>query len=143
MDMDSFTPIGASIGGALIGLSGLFLFGMIGRQAGVSSIAGGLMRLELRDLDWRLAFIIGLIIAPLGWAMFQGIELPFEITANPWLLGCAGLLVGFGTRLGGGCTSGHGICGISQLSVRSIAAVAIFLTAAVATATLMRLGGIS
>ncbi|MDG1415892.1 MAG: YeeE/YedE thiosulfate transporter family protein [Alphaproteobacteria bacterium] len=143
MDFSNFTPGAASIGGLLIGASGLILFALLGRQAGVSSVAGGLLRFDLRDLDWRLAFIGGIVVGPLVVAFVRGSELPFEITFNPWMLVAAGLLVGFGTRLSNGCTSGHGICGVSRFSVRSIVAVVTFVGVGVLVATLARLGGLS
>lgn len=143
MDLTNFTPGAASLGGLLIGASGLILFALLGRQAGVSSVAGGLMRLDLRDLDWRIAFIGGIIVGPLVVSFVRGAEIPFEITLNPWMLVIAGLLVGFGTRLGNGCTSGHGICGVSRLSVRSIVAVVTFVCVGVVATTLARLGGLS
>jgi uncharacterized protein len=143
MDFTNFTPGAASLGGLLIGASGLILFALLGRQAGVSSVAGGLMRLDLRDLDWRIAFLGGIIFGPLVVSFVRGAEIPFEITLNPWMLVIAGLLVGFGTRLGNGCTSGHGICGVSRLSVRSIVAVVTFVCVGVVATTLARLGGLS
>ncbi|MGB1156860.1 MAG: YeeE/YedE family protein [Alphaproteobacteria bacterium] len=142
MDWANFTPLAASLGGALIGAAALLLYFTLGRTAGVSGIAGGVLRFNLDDLDWRLAFVGGLIVAPLAWALVRGVELPFSLTQSPWLLVGAGLLVGFGTRLGNGCTSGHGICGVSQFSVRSIVAVFTFLAVGIASATLARLGGI-
>ncbi|MDA9175709.1 YeeE/YedE family protein [Alphaproteobacteria bacterium] len=143
MDFTNFTPGAASLGGLLIGASGLILFALLGRQAGVSSVAGGLMRLDLRDLDWRIAFLGGIIVGPLVVSFVRGAAIPFEITLNPWMLVIAGLLVGFGTRLGNGCTSGHGICGVSRLSVRSIVAVVTFVCVGVVATTLARLGGLS
>lgn len=141
--MANFTPLSAAIGGALIGLSAVLLMLLTGRIAGISGIFGGLLNPDSSGKGWRIAFIAGLILAPLlagwlGWGMPRP-QLPSSWTV---IIG-AGLLVGFGARLGGGCTSGHGICGVARLSVRSIAATAIFMLAAIATVAITRhvLGG--
>lgn len=128
--MAQFTPLSAAIGGALIGLSAVLLMLLTGRIAGISGIFSGLLNLRSQDKGWRIAFIAGLILAPvIAGAIGYG-------TA-------AGLLVGFGTRLGGGCTSGHGICGIGRLSPRSIAATIVFMVTAVITVAITHhvLGG--
>src|SRR6202795_3656276 len=128
--MANFTPLSAAIGGGLIGLSAVLLMLLI---AGISGIFGGLLSFKSDDRDWRIAFIAGLILAPLmaGWI---GYAIPTPKLPASWtvIIG-AGLLVGFGTRLGGGCTSGHGICGIARLSSRSIVATIVFMLAAIAT----------
>jgi uncharacterized membrane protein YedE/YeeE len=134
----NFTPISAAIGGGLIGLSAVLLMLLTGRIAGVSGIFGGLLDLKADDKDWRIAFIAGLILAPLiaGWL---GYGMPLPKLPSSWaVIIAAGLLVGFGTRLGGGCTSGHGICGVARFSVRSIAATLIFMLAAIATVAATR-----
>ena len=141
--MANFTPLSAAIGGGLIGLSAVMLMLLTGRIAGISGIFGGLLDLKADDKDWRIAFIAGLILAPLlaGWI---GYGMPSPKLPSSWtVIVTAGLLVGFGTRLGGGCTSGHGICGVARLSPRSIAATAIFMLAAIATVAVTRhvLGG--
>jgi uncharacterized membrane protein YedE/YeeE len=141
--MANFTPVSAAIGGGLIGLSAVLLMLLTGRIAGISGIFGGLLDFRSEDKDWRIAFIAGLILAPLmaGWI---GYAMPTPIMPANWtVITAAGLLVGFGTRLGGGCTSGHGICGVARLSVRSIAATAIFMLAAIVTVAITRhvLGG--
>ena len=141
--MANFTPLSAAIGGALIGLSAVLLMLLTGRIAGVSGIFGGLLNPGSADKGWRIAFIAGLILAPLlaGW-IGHGMPTP-QLPANWTVIIAAGLLVGFGARLGGGCTSGHGICGVARLSPRSIAATAIFILTAIATVAVTRhvLGG--
>jgi uncharacterized membrane protein YedE/YeeE len=131
--MANFTPLSAAIGGGLIGLSAVLLMLLTGRIAGISGIFGGLLNFRDDDRDWRIAFIAGLILAPLiaGWI---GHAIPTPKLPASWtvIIG-AGLLVGFGTRLGSGCTSGHGICGIARLSSRSIVATIVFMLAAIAT----------
>jgi len=136
--MVNFTPISAAIGGGLIGLSAVLLMLLTGRIAGISGILGGLLDFRSEDKDWRIAFIAGLIVAPLiaGW-MGYGMPPP-ELPASWAVIIAAGLLVGFGTRLGGGCTSGHGICGVARLSVRSIAATVVFMLAAIVTVAVTR-----
>jgi len=141
--MANFTPVSAAIGGGLIGLSAVLLMLLTGRIAGISGIFGGLLDFRSEDKDWRIAFIAGLILAALiaGW---MGYGMPPPQLPTSWtVIIAAGLLVGFGTRLGGGCTSGHGICGVARLSVRSIAATAIFMLAAIVTVAVTRhvLGG--
>jgi hypothetical protein len=135
--MVNFTPISAAIGGGLIGLSAVLLMLLTGRIAGISGIFGGLLDLS-EDKDWRIAFIAGLILAPLiaGWIGYA--MPPTKLPAGWTVIIAAGLLVGFGTRLGGGCTSGHGICGVARLSVRSIAATVIFMLAAIVTVAVTR-----
>ena len=141
--MVNFTPISAAIGGGLIGFSAVLLMLFTGRIAGISGIFGGLLDPGNNDKDWRIAFIAGLILAPvisgsIGYAM----PTP-QMPASWTVIIAAGLLVGFGTRMGGGCTSGHGICGVARLSDRSIAATVIFMLAAIVTVAVTRhvLGG--
>jgi uncharacterized membrane protein YedE/YeeE len=134
----NFTPISAAIGGALIGLSAVLLMLLTGRIAGISGIFGGLLGLGTSDKAWRIAFIAGLILAPLI-AGALGYATPAPQMPASWIVIVAsGLLVGFGTRLGSGCTSGHGICGIARLSVRSIAATVIFMLAAIVVVAITR-----
>jgi uncharacterized membrane protein YedE/YeeE len=136
--MEHFTPLSAAIGGALIGLSTSLLWLMNGRIAGISGILGGLARAGREDRAWRLAFLAGLIAAPLLLAAAsQGLP-PITIASSPALLIAAGFLVGFGTRLGGGCTSGHGVCGMARLSKRSLVATAIFMASAIIVVFLVR-----
>ena len=138
--MTNFTPLSAAIGGALIGLSAVLLMLLTGRIAGISGIFGGLLNPDNRDRGWRVAFIAGLILAPLlaGWI---GYGMPAPKMPSSWtVIIAAGLLVGFGSRMGGGCTSGHGICGVARLSARSVAATAIFMLVAIATVAITRHG---
>ena len=129
--MANFTPVSAAIGGALIGLAAVLLMLFTGRIAGISGIAGGLFNPRTDDRLWRLAFIAGLIAAPLAAALVgHAVPMP-QMPASMITIAVAGLLVGFGTRLGNGCTSGHGICGIARLSPRSIAATVVFMVAAI------------
>jgi uncharacterized membrane protein YedE/YeeE len=141
--MANFTPLSAAIGGALIGFSSVLLMLLTGRIAGISGIFGGLLNPGSDDRGWRIAFIAGLILAPL-LAAWIGHAMPAPRLPASWaVIIAAGLLVGFGARLGGGCTSGHGICGVARLSARSIAATAIFMVTAIATVAVTRhlLGG--
>jgi uncharacterized membrane protein YedE/YeeE len=136
--MTDFTPVSAAIGGGLIGLSAVLLMLLTGRIAGISGIFAGCLGFEINDKGWRVAFLVGLILAPLiaGWV---GYAMPSPQMPASWVVVIAGgLLVGFGTRLGGGCTSGHGICGIARLSGRSIAATAIFMLTAIVVVALTR-----
>ncbi|HZO44613.1 MAG TPA: YeeE/YedE thiosulfate transporter family protein [Xanthobacteraceae bacterium] len=136
--MANFTPLSAAIGGALIGLAAVMLMLFAGRVAGISGITSGLLGIGSIDRGWRIAFIAGLILAPVA-AMLAGYAVPLPQMPTSWIVViAAGLLVGFGARLGGGCTSGHGICGIARLSKRSIAATLIFVGTAIVTVTLMR-----
>ena len=141
--MAHFTPLSAAIGGALIGLSAVLLMLLTGRIAGISGIFSGLLNLRGEDKGWRIAFVAGLILAPvISGAIGYGM-VPPKLPASWAVLAAAGLLVGFGTRLGGGCTSGHGICGIGRLSPRSIAATIVFMVTAVITVAITHhvLGG--
>jgi uncharacterized membrane protein YedE/YeeE len=141
--MADFTPVSAAIGGALIGLASVLMMLLTGRIAGVSGIFSGLLNLRGEDKGWRIAFIAGLILAPViaGWIGY-GMATP-TLPGNWTVIVVAGLLVGFGSRLGGGCTSGHGICGIGRLSPRSITATIVFMVTAIATVAITRhvLGG--
>jgi uncharacterized membrane protein YedE/YeeE len=141
--MAGFTPISAAIGGALIGLAAALLMLLAGRIAGISGILGAVLGLGTGERAWRVAFIVGLILAPVSAAL-AGYPVPTPQMPGSWMvIVVAGLLVGFGARLGGGCTSGHGVCGIARLSKRSIVATAVFMGAAVVVVALMRhvLGG--
>jgi len=138
--MHNLTPLSGLLGGALIGLAASMLMMLTGRLAGVSGILGGLLTPRASDRAWRIAFIAGLIAAPL-LAALGGVPLPAPaMTSNIALIAVAGLLVGFGTRLGNGCTSGHGVCGFARLSTRSIAATLIFMVTAIATVAIARHG---
>lgn len=141
--MANFTPLSSAIGGALIGLSAVLLLLSTGRIAGISGIFSGLLNMRGEDKGWRIAFLAGLILAPVI-ASLVGYGMPPPNLPSSWtVIVVAGVLVGFGTRLGGGCTSGHGICGIAQLSPRSAAATVVFMVTAIATVAVTRhvLGG--
>lgn len=125
--MDEFTPVASTVGGMIIGLSVALLMAAGGRIAGISGILGGAVRGAPGDRGWRLYFILGLVAGGVAFA-WGAPEVFGEPRVVPWWrLAVAGLLVGFGTRLGSGCTSGHGICGISRFSPRSIVATAVFV----------------
>ena len=133
--MHNFTPVSALAGGALIGLASVWLLASTGRIAGVSGILHGL--LSPADAQWRAWFISGLLLAGLAW---QGAGMPLTLREGfpaGWAA-AAGLLVGFGTRMGGGCTSGHGVCGLGRLSLRSLVAVLVFMAAGMAATYVMR-----
>jgi hypothetical protein len=135
--MDNFTPLPALAGGVLIGLASVWLLAANGRIAGVSSILHGLFTQPPGDRPWRIAFIAGLIAAGFLWQAFPQ-KSPEAVTMNlGWTL-AAGLLVGIGTRIGGGCTSGHGVCGLGRLSLRSLVAVIVFMAAGMAATFVMR-----
>jgi uncharacterized membrane protein YedE/YeeE len=125
-------------GGMLIGLSAAVLLLTTGRIAGISGIAGAVLRRGSGEWAWRVSFLAGLIGGPLLYAALAGHLPPARVAASPFVLVGAGLLVGFGTRLGSGCTSGHGVCGLARLSPRSFAAVAMFMAAAIATVFVVR-----
>jgi uncharacterized membrane protein YedE/YeeE len=136
--MANFTPISAAIGGALIGLSAALLMLLDGRIAGITGIFAGLIDPASADRTWRLTFIAGLILAPLSAALV-GVAIPIPHMPASWItIVAGGLLVGFGTRLSNGCTSGHGVCGIARLSPRSITATAIFMAAAIVVVAFTR-----
>ncbi|MFZ6649470.1 YeeE/YedE family protein [Undibacterium sp. TJN25] len=134
---NSFTPYAALLGGALIGLAAALLMLFSGRIAGISGIVGGLFRPTDGQRGWRIAFMMGLVISPLAYQLFAA--LPESSVDASWpVLVIAGLLVGFGTRYGSGCTSGHGVCGLSRLSPRSLAATLLFMAAGFATVYVLR-----
>ena len=136
--MEGFTPYSALLGGALIGLSAALLWIANGRIAGISGIVGGVLAPARGDAAWRATFLAGLIAAPLLYRA-AGRALPDLATPAPLIVVvAAGLLVGFGTRLGSGCTSGHGVCGIARLSPRSLAATSVFLITAAVTVYVAR-----
>lgn len=128
----------ALAGGVLIGLSATLLLWLNGRVAGVSGILGGVLFPRSGDVSWRVAFLVGLIAAAgLYMALVPGAPLPRTDFSRTGLI-IAGLLVGFGTRMGNGCTSGHGVCGLGRLSMRSLAAVMTFMATAIATTFVVR-----
>jgi uncharacterized protein len=135
--MENFTPVSALIGGLLIGASAALFLVLNGRIAGISGILGGLLHPARSEIGWRLAFLAGLFIAPLVYVAFGALP-PVELDASLPILIVAGLIVGFGTRLGAGCTSGHGVCGIGRGSPRSLAATVVFMATAIATVFVTR-----
>src|SRR5262245_8264736 len=138
--MTAFDPISALIGGGSIGLASALLMLLNGRIAGISGILGGALPMSAEDKIWRLSFIAGLIAAPIVIGLL-GHPLPEPRMPTSWLLVViAGVLVGFGARCGGGCTSGHGVCGIARLSARSIVATDIFIFSAIVVVAVMRHG---
>lgn len=137
IDWTSFTPAASLAGGALIGAAAAAFALLLGRVAGISGIVGGLLRPKAGDLGWRLAFVAGLGLAPAAYALWAPLPV-LRIDAPLGVLVAAGLLVGLGTRLGSGCTSGHGVCGLSRRSPRSLAATASFMVAGFATVHVMR-----
>ncbi|MSO88386.1 MAG: YeeE/YedE family protein [Rhodospirillaceae bacterium] len=136
--MENFTPIPALIGGALIGLSAAALLLMNGRIAGISGIVGGLAAPSRGDIAWRLMFVAGLIIGAFAYRLAVEPDMALALTPSLPLLLAGGLLTGIGTTVSGGCTSGHGVCGIARLSPRSIIATVVFMVAGGATVFVMR-----
>jgi hypothetical protein len=137
IDWTAFTPWHALAGGVAIGIAASMFVLLNGRVAGISGILGGLLKPVRRDIGWRIAFLTGLVGAPLVYALVATVPAP-EIDASNAALVIAGLLVGIGTRYGSGCTSGHGVCGISRLSRRSLVATAVFMLAGFATVFVAR-----
>lgn len=136
-----FTPGASLAGGVLIGVAAALLVVLLGRTMGISGIVGGLLQASTwrsrSQWWWRAAFVLGLLSAPLVWQAFAPLP-AMEMPSNPALIIAAGLLVGFGTRMGSGCTSGHGVCGLSRLSLRSLAATLVFMASGVATVFVLR-----
>ena len=137
LDWTHFTPWASLAGGVLIGLAAAMLVLLNGRIAGISGILGGLLVPRRDDIAWRFAFIAGLLAAPAAWLLFAPGVVP-RIDAGTATLLVAGLLVGAGTRYGSGCTSGHGVCGLSRLSPRSLVATLAFMLAGFATVFVVR-----
>jgi len=135
--MSTFTPLQSLIGGLLIGFSTLLLIRWLGQIAGISGIVGQLWSAGAGDRAWRFAFVAGLLVAPLLYALFTPLPAMQIATSTPWLI-VSGLLVGFGTRLGSGCTSGHGVSGLSRLSLRSLVATLTFMLTAMLVVWLVR-----
>lgn len=137
IDWNAFTPWSSLLGGAVIGLAAALLVLMNGRIAGISGILGGLLRSVHGDRGWRLAFLAGLIAAPLLYALVHPMP-QVQVEADYPTLIAAGLAVGVGTRYGAGCTSGHGVCGLSRLSWRSLVATMAFMASGFATVFIVR-----
>lgn len=131
--MEDFTPLSGLLGGLLIGSAVALLLWLNGRLAGISGIVGGLVPGGPRDRWWRAAFVAGLVLGALAYVLAAGGADTVEVTASLPVLVVGGLLVGFGTRLGSGCTSGHGLCGLARSSRRSVVATAVFFGVAMLT----------
>lgn len=140
---EAFTPLASTAGGMLIGAASALLLLGKGRVAGISGIVGGLFRPTSDDVAWRVTFVAGLLTSGLLLAQVNGALFASSVQRSPTTLAVAGLLVGFGTRMGQGCTSGHGVCGISRFSTRSLAATLTFMAAGFVTVFVTRhiLGG--
>jgi uncharacterized membrane protein YedE/YeeE len=128
-----FTPISGLIGGLLIGLAVALLLLLNGHLAGISGIVDGLVTPKAGDTGWRAAFVAGLPLGALAYILVAGGQGPVDVLASPPAILVGGLLVGFGTRMGSGCTSGHGLCGLARLSWRSVVATAVFFGVAMVT----------
>jgi len=137
IDWQAFTPWASLGGGVLIGLAAAMFVLLNGRIAGISGILGGLLRPVTGDIGWRVAFLGGMVLAPVLWQLVSALP-PMQIEAGYPLLLVAGFLVGISTRYGAGCTSGHGVCGISRLSPRSLVATAAFMASGFATVYVIR-----
>jgi len=137
--MTTFTPLQSLFGGLLIGFSTLLMIRLLGKIAGISGIVGQLWSAAKGDRAWRAAFVLGLVLSPLLYALLAPLPQTQIMASTPWLI-VSGLLVGFGTRLGSGCTSGHGVCGLSRLSLRSLLATLTFMAVAMLVVWLVRHG---
>jgi uncharacterized membrane protein YedE/YeeE len=131
--MENFTPVSGLIGGLLIGLAAALLLLLNGGISGISGIVGGVLATKNPEVGWRVVFVAGLLLGASIYMLATGGAIPVRVQASVPVLVAAGLLVGFGTRLGSGCTSGHGLCGIARLSRRSIVASAVFFGVAMLT----------
>lgn len=136
--MENFTPLSASLGGALIGLAAVWLMASAGRIAGISGIIGGVVTATAGDKFWRFTFLIGLLLGPVCVAILKPSLLHAEFPVTGPLLIIAGICVGLGTQIGNGCTSGHGVCGNARLSMRSLLATLTFMATGVATVFILR-----
>ena len=139
--MEDFTPASGLVDGMLIGLSTALLMLLNGRIAGISGIVGGLVARKASEVGWRATFAVGLLLGAVAYVLATGGAFPVRVEASLPVMVAAGLLVGFGTRLGSGCTSGHGVSGIARLSGRSIVATLVFMEAAIVTAFVVGLVG--
>ena len=137
IDWNAFTPWASLTGGVLIGVAAAMFALLNGRIAGISGVLGGLLKPIKGDIAWRIALLVGLVAAPVVYALFAPVPIP-DIDASWGALVLAGLLVGIGTRYGSGCTSGHGVCGLSRLSPRSLVATLTFMGTGFATVFVVR-----
>lgn len=138
--MTEFTPLSALLGGALIGTAASLLLLVHGRIAGISGIVAGLLAPKAGDTAWRVAFTAGLLASGLGLSFLLPESLASPEARSIGAVAAAGLIVGFGVRMGNGCTSGHGVCGLSRFSIRSLVATLTFMATGVATAVVIELG---
>ncbi len=136
--MENFTPLSGLVGGLLIGLAVAMLLLLNGRIGGISGIVGGLLTLKVLEVGWRAAFVIGLLVGAFTYMVATDDMDIVTVRATPSAIVVGGLLVGFGTRLGSGCTSGHGLCGLARFSRRSVAATVVFFCVAILTVFLTR-----
>ena len=137
IDWIHFTPWASLAGGVVLGIASAMFVLLNGRLLGISGILGGLVQPARGDTGWRVTFIAGLVAAPFLWRLLADLPAP-RVEASGAVLVIAGLLVGWGTRYGSGCTSGHGVCGMSRLSPRSLAATVAFMAAGFATVYVVR-----
>lgn len=138
IDWNHFTPWASLAGGILLGLASALFILLNGRILGISGIVGGLLRPKAGDTGWRIAFVLGMLVAPGMYWLLTGAAVPATIDASWGTVVLAGLLVGVGTRYGAGCTSGHGVCGLSRLSPRSLVATLTFMAAGFVTVFVLR-----
>jgi uncharacterized membrane protein YedE/YeeE len=136
--MENFTPFNAVTGGLLIGVAATIMLWTNGRITGISGILSGILIPNRFDTPWKATFVIGLILGPLSYMLITNRSLEIVTQTTPLLSIVGGLIVGFGTRLGSGCTSGHGVCGIARFSSRSFLATSIFMGTAIATVFITR-----
>ena len=142
MNIVNFTPIESLTGGLIIGLAVAMLYLLRGNYTGISGIYFNVISANKSGFVWRSFFILGLIVGPVILSFFPYNNLGFEMpTTNPILIIIGGLLVGYGTQLGSGCTSGHGVCGIGRLSIRSIVGTCVFVVAGIITVFILRVVG--
>lgn len=137
LDWNQLSPISSSLGGILIGFAAVLLFAGIGRIAGITGIVAGMLKTPTQAQLWRYAFVAGLLISPLIYTVFATLPVA-EVEGNWKTLAASGLLVGVGTRLSNGCTSGHGVCGLSRLSLRSLIATLSFMASGFLTVFIVR-----
>ncbi len=133
-----FTPVMSLLGGVLIGLSAVLMMASAGRITGISGILGGLFTFAPFSNMWRLAFVVGVVLSPFIFRKATGITPDYHVSSDVVIIVVGGLLVGLGTVIGSGCTSGHGVCGMARLSKRSIFATVVFMISAIATVFLVR-----